>query len=78
EYEADRSGLEVLQQAGYPGEAFAEFLAKLKSSGGTPEFLNTHPSSDSRIEAISELSTRSTSNKGQDRTEYQNNVLALM
>ncbi|MGL5075016.1 MAG: M48 family metallopeptidase [Waterburya sp.] len=78
EYEADRSGLEVLQQAGYPGEAFAEFLAKLKSSGGTPEFLNTHPSSDSRIEAISELSTRSTGNKGQDRTEYQNNVLALM
>lgn len=78
EYEADRSGLEVLQQASYPGEAFAEFLAKLKSSGGTPEFLNTHPSSDNRIEAISELSTISTSNKGQDRTEYQNNVLALM
>lgn len=78
EYEADSSGLEVLQQAGYPAEAFAEFLAKLEGGGGTPEFLRTHPTSNSRIEAISQLSTRSTSNKGQDPAEYQNNVLALM
>ncbi|MGL4879559.1 MAG: M48 family metallopeptidase [Waterburya sp.] len=78
EYEADSSGLEVLQQSGYPAEAFAEFLAKLESGGGTPEFLRTHPTSESRIEAISKLSTRSTSNKGQDPAEYQNNVLALM
>jgi predicted Zn-dependent protease len=78
EYEADSSGLEVLQQAGYPAEAFAEFLAKLEGGGGTPEFLRTHPTSNSRIEAISKLSTRSTSNKGQDPAEYQNNVLALM
>ncbi len=78
EYEADSSGLEVLQQAGYPAEAFAEFLAKLEGGGGTPEFLRTHPTSNSRIEAISKLSTRSTSNKGQDPAEYQNNVLAFM
>jgi beta-barrel assembly-enhancing protease len=78
EYEADSSGLEVLQQAGYPAEAFAEFLAKLEGGGGTPEFLRTHPTSDSRIEAISQQKNRSTSNKGQDPAEYQNNVLAFM
>ena len=79
EYEADSSGLKILQQAGYPAEAFANFLTKLKGGGGTPEFLRTHPSSQNRIDAISEMSNvEGTNNKGQDNTEYQNNVLALM
>lgn len=80
EYEADNSGLSILQQAGYPAEAFASFLAKLESSGGTPEFLRTHPSSENRIEAIAQKSqtTQASNSKGQDNTEYQNNVLALL
>ena len=80
EYEADNTGLEILQQAGYPPAAFANFLTKLKDSGGTPEFLRTHPSSENRIEAISEKTEDggATNNKGQDSTAYQNNVLALM
>ena len=80
EYEADSSGLKILQQAGYPAEAFANFLAKLESGGGTPEFLRTHPTGDNRIEAIArETKTNTvTSNKGQDSTEYQNNVLSLL
>lgn len=80
EYEADSSGLETLQQAGYPAQAFAEFLAKLESGGGTPEFLRTHPTSTNRIDAISQKSNNSgvVSNKGQDSTEYRNNVLALL
>ena len=79
EYEADSSGLKILQQAGYPAEAFANFLTKLKGGGGTPEFLRTHPSSQNRIDAISEMSNlEGANNKGQDNTEYQNNVLALM
>ena len=78
EYEADSSGLKILQQAGYPAEAFANFLIKLKGGGGTPEFLRTHPSSENRIEAISETAEKGTNHKGQDNTEYQNNVLALM
>lgn len=80
EYEADSSGLEILQQAGYPAEAFANFLTKLQSSGGTPEFLRTHPSSDNRIEAIAKTTeaNKVTNQKGQDRTAYQQNVLALM
>lgn len=79
EYEADSSGLEILKQSGYPAEAFANFLAKLESSGGTPEFLRTHPSSNNRIEAISqETGNEVADNKGQDRTEYQNSVLSWL
>ena len=80
EYEADRSGLEILQQAGYPPQAFANFLAKLEGGGGTPEFIRTHPTSEHRIEAISqtETATQVATNKGQDRSEYQNNVIAYL
>jgi predicted Zn-dependent protease len=78
EYEADNSGLQILQQSGYPAEAFADFLAKLESSGNTPEFIRTHPSSENRIKAISQNTQISNSNKGQDPTEYSNNVLALL
>ncbi len=79
EYEADSSGLKTLQQTGYPGEAFANFLAKLKGGAGTPEFLRTHPSSEHRIEAISQQAKENpNSNKGQDRAEYQSNVVSLL
>ena len=80
EYEADRSGLEILQQAGYPPQAFANFLAKLQGGGGTPEFIRTHPTSENRIEAISQTqkATQVSTNKGQDRSEYQNNVIAYL
>ena len=80
EYEADSSGLEILQQAGYPPQAFANFLAKLRGGGGTPEFIRTHPTSENRIEAISQMETASqgTTNKGQDKSEYQNNVIAYL
>ena len=80
EYEADSSGLEILQQAGYPPQAFANFLAKLQGGGGTPEFLRTHPKSEDRIEAISqtETATQVSTSKGQDRSEYQNNVIAYL
>ena len=79
EYEADSTGLQILQQSGYPAEAFANFLAKLQGGGGQPEFLRTHPSSDNRIEAISQNAEATTaSNKGQDEAEYQRNVIALL
>jgi predicted Zn-dependent protease len=78
EYEADNSGLQILQQSGYPAEAFADFLAKLESSGNTPEFIRTHPTSENRIKAISQNTQTSNNNKGQDPTEYSNNVLSLL
>ncbi|MEN9869730.1 MAG: hypothetical protein RLZZ171_713 [Cyanobacteriota bacterium] len=78
EYEADNSGLQILQQSGYPAEAFADFLAKLESSGNTPEFIRTHPSSENRIKAISQNTQISNNNKGQDPTGYSNKVLSLL
>ena len=80
EYEADSSGLEILQQSGYPGVAFADFLVKLEGGGGTPNFLRTHPSSQNRIDAIAEAATKNqaATNKGLDMTEYRNNVLAFL
>ena len=80
EYEADSDGLDMLQKAGYPAEAFSRFLAKLESSGATPEFLRTHPSSDNRIEAIAQKSkdSNSTNHKGQEQAEYYQNVLSLL
>ena len=80
EYEADSSGLSILQQAGYPEAAFANFLVKLKGGGGTPKFLRTHPSSQDRIDAISEMTQTPQVNiyKGQDKAEYQQNVLSQL
>lgn len=79
EYEADSSGLKILQQAGYPPQAFANFLAKLEGGGGTPEFIRTHPTSENRIEAISQTEANAqTGNKGLDKSEYQNNVIAYL
>ncbi len=53
EYEADRVGLEILQQAGYPPIAFVNFLEQLEG-GGQPEFLRTHPTNSNRIEALTQ------------------------
>ena len=80
EYEADSSGLKILEQAGYPAEAFANFLVKLQGGGGTPEFLRTHPSSQNRIDAISQMTQTQQVNthKGQDKAEYQRNVLSQL
>ena len=51
EYEADRVGLEILQQAGYPPMAFVNFLKQLEGDN-QPEFLRTHPTGANRIEAL--------------------------
>lgn len=53
EYEADRVGLKILQQAGYSPMAFVNFLKQLEN-GGQPEFLRTHPTNTNRIEALAE------------------------
>ena len=79
EYEADRVGLEILQQAGYPPRAFANFLQKLQG-GNQPEFLRTHPTGTNRIEAIaSEIeSSQGSSSKGLDEANYRNNISSLL
>jgi predicted Zn-dependent protease len=51
ESEADKIGLELMTIAGYNPEEAPELWKRMKaqSKGGTPEFLNTHPSEERRI-----------------------------
>ncbi len=79
EYEADRVGLDILEQAGYPPMAFVNFLKQLQG-GNQPEFLRTHPTSTSRIEALAQEieASQVSSNKGLDEADYQNNLLSLL
>lgn len=79
EYEADRVGLEILQQSGYPPVAFVNFLQQLET-GPQPEFLRTHPTNANRIEALTqEIETlQADSNKGQNEAAYRQNVLSYL
>ncbi len=44
EFEADRSGLQTLANAGYAPVASVNFLDKIRSQGSSvPTFLSTHP-----------------------------------
>jgi predicted Zn-dependent protease len=55
EFEADNWAVDLARLARYnPAEMInvLEFLKNLSGGGGPPEFLSTHPSSDSRIENI--------------------------
>lgn len=57
ESEADKLGMVFMAMAGYqPSEAipFWERMKAASGGGGTPEFLSTHPSHDTRIERIKE------------------------
>jgi beta-barrel assembly-enhancing protease len=58
ESEADRDSVEYLCETDYAADGAAGFFAKLielDKSGDVPEFLSTHPSSDSRVEDIEAL-----------------------
>ena len=57
ESEADELGLEYMAKAGFdPSQSIDlwENMAKAGSGGG-PEFLSTHPSPDTRIDALREM-----------------------
>lgn len=58
ESEADAIGKELMARAGFdPRESIALWQNMARgssSSGGTPEFLSTHPSHDTRIEGLNE------------------------
>jgi predicted Zn-dependent protease len=59
--------------------AFVNFLKQLQG-GNQPEFLRTHPTSTSRIEALAQEieASQVSSNKGLDEADYQNNLLSLL
>ena len=54
ESEADRLGLQLMARAGYDPNAAIPFWKRMGklSKGGPPEFLSTHPSSETRIRDI--------------------------
>lgn len=54
ELEADQLGLIFMAMAGYDPNAAASFWTRMSQSGGgsTPEFMSTHPSDQTRINAI--------------------------
>lgn len=57
EHESDKWGVELMMLSGYEPEYLLDVMEVLKRAGGggTPEFLSTHPSSDSRIAEIQKL-----------------------
>ncbi|MGB3309689.1 MAG: M48 family metallopeptidase [Nodosilinea sp.] len=79
EYAADAAGLQTLQAAGYPPQAFANFLAQLMDSSGQPELLRTHPTSDNRIREIrSQYSTSASApRQGTSTNAYEEAISPL-
>jgi len=56
ELESDRWGIELMILAGYDPHRLLDVMEVLRATGGgTPEFLSSHPSSDTRIEAIKQV-----------------------
>ncbi|MFC1504865.1 M48 family metallopeptidase [Spirochaetota bacterium] len=59
EYEADKTGTELMAKAGYDpmvAVGFWEKMAKLsRSSKKTPEFLSTHPADNKRVAKLKEI-----------------------
>jgi predicted Zn-dependent protease len=60
EAEADDFAVDVMPQAGYDPRGMVTFFQTLKEEGGpsVPEFLSSHPTSESRIQATSERIAR--------------------
>lgn len=61
EKEADEIGLELMARAGYDPQAAVSLwqkMMKAAQTSGTPQFLSTHPSSESRIKDLGRLVPR--------------------
>ncbi|AFY72922.1 Peptidase family M48 [Synechococcus sp. PCC 7502] len=74
EFDADRRGLQNLNNADYAVQAMPDFMQKLaRSSNNAPDFLNTHPAVKDRIVALNQMIRDNSLQgyKGLDNTAYQ-------
>lgn len=59
ELEADRGGVELLNEAGYDSRGLVTFFARLEEHGGdipgALEFLSTHPSGERRVAEVQDI-----------------------
>ena len=64
EYEADQVGLRILRDSNYATSAMPAFMRKLlRSGGGTPTFLSTHPAVPDRLKALERSITAGPTNR---------------
>jgi beta-barrel assembly-enhancing protease len=64
EYEADQVGLRILRDSNYATSAMPAFMRKLlRSSGGTPTFLSSHPAVPDRLKALERTITSGPTNR---------------
>ena len=66
EFEADQLGAEYARRAGYDPKALARLLGRLNGSGG---LLKTHPSSASRVQHLTDVSTPASYRKSAARDD---------
>jgi predicted Zn-dependent protease len=85
EYQADQVGLRILRDSNYAISAMPAFMQKLvRSGGGSPTFLNTHPAVPDRLKALQRAIAAGPTNRcssdsrlescGLDETAYQSQV----
>lgn len=81
EFQADQLGLETMKQAGYAPSGIVEFMKKLLKKGGSvPSFLNTHPATSDRIDALNQAINPAQANVGTglDNIAYKNRIRSLL
>jgi predicted Zn-dependent protease len=81
ETDADDHSVEYLCDTEYASNGAAAFFQKLidqGQSGGSPQWLSTHPNPDNRVQAISDKWQALGGKAGQTFTQRYNNFKALL
>lgn len=81
EYDADQRGFHTMGRAGYAQSGLVAFMQKLaQMSGGTPEFLSTHPDPGNRVSNLQNMlntSGTTTATAGLDANAYKQKIQGL-
>ncbi len=80
EFEADLSGLQILENAGYAPIASVNFLDKIRAQGSSvPSFLSTHPAPSDRVAKLEETiePQRANVGNGLDEAAYRQRISSL-